>query len=110
MHPIFTTTIFDIEGAPGLGAAVLVVAMYLLIAVFALCIDRRALMISALGYVFYALNELLTAGGTITLDFAVTAMLIGGLLLLLSAFWQNARGLVMRVCPENIRAYLPPAG
>ena len=108
VHPIFTTTIFDIEGAPGLGAAVLVVAMYLLIAVFALCIDRRALMISALGYVFYALNELLTAGGTITLDFAVTALLIGSFLLLLSAFWQKTRNATMRLCPEVLRAYLPP--
>ena len=92
------------------GAAVLVVVMYLLIAIFALCIDRRALMISALGYVFYALNELLTAGGTITLDFAVTALLIGGFLLLLSAFWQKTRNATMRLCPEALRAYLPPVG
>ena len=108
VHPIFTATIFNIEGGPGLGAAVLVVAMYLVIAVFALCIDRRALMVSALGYVFFALNELITAGGTITLDFAVTALLIGSFLLLLSAFWQNVRNLVMPLCPESLRPYLPP--
>lgn len=108
VHPVFTAAIFDTGGVPSVGAAILVVAVYLLIAVFALCIDRRALMVSALGYVFYALNELLTAGGAITVDFAVTAFLVGGFLLLLSAFWQAARQLVMPLCPSPLRAYLPP--
>lgn len=109
VHPVFNAAIFDTGGAPGLMAATLVVAVYLLIAVFALGIDRRALMVSALGYVFYALNELLTAGGTMSVDFAVTAFLVGGFLLLLSAFWQATRQQIMRFCPDNLKTYLPPS-
>lgn len=109
VHSVFNAAIFDTQGAPGLGASVMVVAIYLLIAIFALCIDRRALLVSALGYVLYALNELLTAGGIITVNFALTALVIGGFLLLLSAFWQLIRTQVMSLCPPNLRAYLPPA-
>lgn len=108
VHPVFSAAIFDIDGGPSLGAAALVVGVYGLIAIFALCIDRRALMVSALGYVFYALNELISAGGTITVDFAVTALVIGSFLLLLSAFWQAARNTVMPLCPNQLRRYLPP--
>lgn len=108
VHPIFNVAIFDTQGDPGLGVAALMIAVYSLIVIFALCIDRRALMISALGYVFFALNELVIAGGAMTAHVAVTALLIGGFLLLLSAFWQVSRNRVMHFCPQNWRSYLPP--
>ena len=62
-----------------------------MLGVTALAIDRRALLVSALAYVLYALNELFEQFGAVELNVALTALVIGSALLLLSAFWHQAR-------------------
>ena len=107
MHPLFTTLqAFD----PTLGAlqVALVVGCYLLIAVVSLMIDRRALMVSALGYVLYAFTSYSAAPDSSISGFASTALLIGTALLLLSAFWQRARALALVWLPADLRLRLPP--
>jgi hypothetical protein len=73
----------------------------------ALAIDRRALLVSALAYVLFALNELFKQFGAIELNVALTALIIGSSLLLLSAFWHQAREAVVKPLPEGLRAKLP---
>lgn len=107
VHPLFTTLqAFD----PALGAfqVALVVGFYLLIAVVSLMIDRRALMVSALGYVLYAFTVLFGRTGLVDLGFASTALLIGSALLLLSAFWQRARTFALGWLPIGAQTRLPP--
>ena len=65
-------------------------------ALTALAIDRRALLVSALAYVLFALNELFEQFGAVELNVALTALVIGSALLLLSAFWHQARRVVVR--------------
>jgi hypothetical protein len=65
----------------------------------ALAIDRRALLVSALAYVLYALNSLFQNYGAVELSFALTALVIGSALLLLSAFWHTARRAVVNTLP-----------
>ena len=62
-----------------------------LLGLTALAIDRRALLVSALAYVLYALTELFKQFGAVELNVALTALVIGSALLLLSAFWHQAR-------------------
>lgn len=94
-------------GGTTTGQAVAVVALYVGIALVSLAIDRRALMVSALGYVLYTFTALLKQHGMVSLSFAVTALAIGSALLLLSAFWQPSRAFVVRRLRPGLRAWLP---
>jgi len=73
----------------------------------ALAVDRRALLVSALAYVLYALQALFREFGAVELNVALTALVIGSALLLLSAFWHQARGAIVRPLPGNLRDRLP---
>jgi hypothetical protein len=85
------------------------VAVYAALALVALVVDRRALMVSGLLYLIYAMNAALRATGALTLSFALSALIVGAALLLLSAFWASARRGALRLVPTHWRARLPPA-
>lgn len=106
-HPIFHLLGVTDGGNIGSGAAVLVVGVYILFGIIALAIDRRALLVSALAYVLFALTELFRTFGAVELNVALTAFVIGSALLLLSAFWQNARSVVVGFLPANLANQLP---
>jgi uncharacterized integral membrane protein len=105
-HPIFTLIGLN-NGAVGTGEALLVVGLYVLFGLTALAIDRRALLVSALAYVLWALAELFKTFGAVELNVALTALIIGSALLLLSAFWHQARAAIVRPLPESLQARLP---
>ena len=106
IHPVFTLLGLN-DGTATIGEGLVVILLYVIIGLTALAIDRRALLVSALAYVLFALNELFKQFGAIELNFALTALVIGSSLLLLSAFWHQARELVVRPLPEGVRARLP---
>lgn len=107
VHPLFTT-LQAFDHALGAPAVALVSAIYALIALISLMIDRRALMVSALGYVLYAFTALFSQTDLVDLGFASTALLVGTALLLLSAFWQRARSVSLSWLPAQLRSQLPP--
>ncbi len=93
-HPIFRMLgIFDGAVQPGMAAVVLL--LYVGFAIVALAVDRRALLVSSLAYVLYAMYALLQTAGAVELGAALTALVIGSALLTLSAFWQPMRRLVV---------------
>jgi len=106
VHPIFTLLGLN-DNSASIGEGLVVVALYVAMGITALAIDRRALLVSALAYVLYALNELFREFGAVELNVALTALIIGSALLMLSAFWHQARALVVRPLPEGLRAKLP---
>lgn len=106
VHPIFWA-LGLLDGAPGIGEALVVVAVYVAMGLIALAIDRRALLVSALGYVLYAIGTLFSEFGAVSLNVALTAFVIGSALLLLSAFWHKARAAVLGRVPGNVSARLP---
>jgi hypothetical protein len=61
-----------------------VLLLYVLLGLTALAIDRRALLVSALAYVLWALSDLFERFGAVELNVALTALIIGSALLLLS--------------------------
>jgi len=105
-HPIFTLMGLN-SGAVNTGEALGVVGLYVLFGLTALAIDRRALLVSALAYVLYALTELFKQFGAVELNVALTALVIGSALLLLSAYWHQARKLVVTRLPSNLQERLP---
>jgi hypothetical protein len=106
VHPVFSLLGLT-TGDATVGGAVVVILLYVALAMVALAIDRRALLVSALAYVLYAINALFQQSGAVELSVALTALVIGSALLLLSAFWANARKAVVGPLPEALRAKLP---
>ena len=107
VHPIFHLIGVTRGDNIGSGAALLVVAIYVAFGLIALAIDRRALLVSALAYVLFAMTQLFQTFGAVELNVALTAFVIGSALLLLSAFWQNARAAVVGMLPDSLANQLP---
>ena len=106
VHPVFTLLGLN-DGTATMGEGLVVIALYVAIGIAALAIDRRALLVSALAYVLYALSELFKQFGAVELNIALTALVIGSALLLLSAFWHQARSMVVRALPVGLQGKLP---
>ena len=106
VHPIFTLLGLN-DGNATIGEGLVVVALYIVLAIVALAIDRRALLVSALAYVLYALSELFKQVGAVELNVALTALVIGSALLMLSAYWHQARRLIVTRLPGTIVTRLP---
>jgi MFS family permease len=106
-HPVFALLGVTEGDNPGVGAAVGVLAVYIVFGLVALAVDRRALLVSALAYVLFALTFLFREFGAVELNFALTALVIGSALLSLSAFWQPIRRGVVGMLPESLQARLP---
>jgi hypothetical protein len=105
-HPIFTLLGLN-NGSVSTGEGLMVVGLYILFGLTALAVDRRALLVSALAYVLYALTELFKRFGAVELNIALTALIIGSALLLLSAYWHQARRLIVTRLPSNLQDRLP---
>lgn len=94
-------------GEVSVGRALLVIALYVAFGVVALAIDRRALLVSSLAYVLFALYALFREAGVVEMSFALTALVIGSALLLLSALWHHARALIVNGLPPALTDRLP---
>jgi len=106
VHPVFSLLGLT-DGNATVLEALAVVLVYVLLGLTALAIDRRALLVSALAYVLWALSDLFERFGAVELNVAFTALVIGSALLLLSAFWHTARRAVVRPLPPGLQARLP---
>ena len=93
--PMIAHALFNLLGVFGaeidIGIALVVLALYFAFGFVALAIDRRALLVSSLVYVLYAMYALFRSAGAIGLSAAFTAFVIGSALLTLSAFWHPIR-------------------
>lgn len=106
VHPVFTLLGLN-DGNASIAEGLVVVLLYIALGITALAIDRRALLVSALAYVLFALQALFSKFGAVELNVALTALVIGSSLLLLSAFWHQARVMVVRPLPKGLRSKLP---
>jgi hypothetical protein len=106
VHPVFTLLGLN-DGNATIGEGFVVILLYIALGLTALAIDRRALLVSALAYVLFAMQQLFRQFGAVELNVALTALVIGSALLMLSAFWHQARGAIVRPLPERLRERLP---
>ncbi|WP_026375454.1 hypothetical protein [Aestuariibacter salexigens] len=108
VHPVFTSLGIT-QGSGDLASAGIVLALYVLLAIVSIAVDRRSIMVSALIYVIYAFSGALEQFGMVNYSFAVTGLCIGATLLLLSAFWQPSRAWVIKRMPSPVQHILPIA-
>lgn len=106
---VHSFVIGDGFSAQGVGFVFVTIAV---LSVVALVIDRRALLVSGLGYLIVAVYHLIS--DTALSDgyqIAMTASLIGGFLLALGLGWTPIRDAVLRALPWPwLKARVPPAG
>ena len=96
----------------GTAHAVLVIATFLVLAFVAIIVDRRALLVSGLGYFGFAIASLMS-GANVSGDarFAVTLVLLGCFILLLGSAWRFVRRLLVSPLSSTpIMRFVPAAG
>lgn len=105
-HPVFQMLgVFGEQS--GVDTAVAALALYAVFGFVALAVDRRALLVSSLVYVLFALGSLFRTAGAVELSAAFTALVIGSALLSLSVFWHPMRRRVVGLL-GNAGRRLPP--
>jgi hypothetical protein len=96
-----------LASGPGRGTSALaVIAIVAMLAVVALLIDRRALLVSGLAYLGGAIGYLVSGNAGSTL--AATLVILGALVLTLGAGWMPLRRLLLALIPSAITNHLPP--
>ena len=105
-HPVFHL-LGVMNNAITPASGLIVIALYILFGLVALAVDRRALLVSSLAYVLVALADLFRQAGAVSLNIALTALVIGSALLLLSAFWHSVRRIVVSALPGDLQEKLP---
>ena len=104
VHPILLTLS---AGNTSLSGAAQVVGVFLCLAVVALVVDRRAILVSSLLYLAYAAGTLISATGVGDAAPAFSTLAVGAVVLMLSAAWKPLRRIFMGLIPASMRARLP---
>jgi hypothetical protein len=87
------------------GGNLLLLAVLAVFAYIAVIIDRRSFLIAAIGYIVVLAGAVFDGDGA-----ALTILLLGAVLLLLGAFWERVRAVLLRTLPGFIpRDRLPPS-
>ena len=89
------------------GDAAFIIGIVIVIAIFGLAINRRALLVSSLGYAGFALAFLMKDTGLGPgRIIAFTLLILGGAVIFLGAGWHSARNALIKVLPKL--AIFPP--
>lgn len=103
------------KGNIEMNGIIIVLLTYFALTLVSIVIDRRALMVTPLGYVMYALYSLFYINsndinsGQVMLNISLASACMGVILLFLSVFWHNVRSRVMVLIPASLKANLPAA-
>ncbi|MGK0498909.1 MAG: hypothetical protein ACJAYG_000540 [Oceanicoccus sp.] len=106
IHPVFSR-LGILNGDESLSSMAIVILLYLLMTTISIAVDRRAFMVSSLIYVLYALSSLIKTYGGVGYSFALTGVIMGAALLLLSAYWHRVRIMLIAQLPESVTQRLP---
>lgn len=106
VHPVMQNIMQD--GAPGTGATVLIFLVFALLGLVALTVDRRAMLVSSLLYLGYAIYAVLQAGEALP-STSLVVLLVGAVVLGLSLAWRPLRAALLKILPAAITARVPPA-
>jgi hypothetical protein len=107
VHPLVQG--FANVGAMTQGDAIRVFVIFAVLGVVALIVDRRAMLVSSLLYVGYALSQFISFGAATTGNTALTVLILGTIVLALSIAWKPLRKILLSFLPANIRRIVPAA-
>jgi len=90
----------------GAVAAVLTLLVFAVLSVVALTVDRRAMLVSSLLYLGYAIYSVLSAGHALP-STSFVVLLVGAVVLGLSLAWRPLRAALLRLLPVAISSRVP---
>jgi len=99
--------IFDTGSKLDAGSAVVIVALFLVLGIVAILIDRRALLVSGLAYAGVAFSTLIRQAGVTDITTPLTVLALGAFVLLLSAGWKPLRAGILKLAPSALSRRLP---
>ncbi|RUO33090.1 hypothetical protein [Aliidiomarina soli] len=97
------------EDSVTLWHAVAVTLIYACLALVSLWVDRRALMLAALSVLVFTYSKVLAEYGIVSLNFAITGLVVGLGLLALSVYWSRCRVLAFKALPAGLHKWTPDA-
>lgn len=106
VHPVLAGLAIG-SGSVSPAAAGLVLAVVLVLALIAVMIDRRAILVSGLVYAGVAFGALVREVGLTKVALPLSLLALGAFILLLSAGWHPLRGAILRALPPRFAARLP---
>jgi hypothetical protein len=106
VHPLVSGLIDD--GAMNTASALVVLAIFVVLALVALVVDRRAILVSGLAYAGFAFGSLVVKAGLNDSVVPLTMLVLGGLVLLLSAGWHALRRALLPLLPSGLVRGLAP--
>ncbi|MBY0613450.1 MAG: hypothetical protein K2P80_14830 [Beijerinckiaceae bacterium] len=89
--------------------AVALIAAFVALAIIALMIDRRAILVSGLVYAGVAFGTVLKETALSNATIPASLLTLGAFILALSSGWQPIRRAVLTLAPPALRRRLPPA-
>lgn len=89
--------------------AVALIAAFVVLAIIALMIDRRAILVSGLVYAGVAFGTVLKETALSNATIPASLLTLGAFILALSSGWQPIRRAVLALAPPALRRRLPPA-
>jgi hypothetical protein len=106
VHPVVSYFLKNGGGVETSGAAAILI-VFLIFALAAIAIDRRAILVSGLTYAGIAFGSLLRQTGVSDMTIPATLLALGVFVLILSAGWQWLRRVVLLLFPAPIARRLP---
>jgi hypothetical protein len=106
VHPL----VWNVANINSMGAsdAAIIFALFAALSIVALVVDRRALLVSSLLYLGYALSTLLTKANWGSETFAIAVLGVGAIVLIMSIAWTPLRKILLEALPSTIRKFVPP--
>ncbi len=115
VHGLFTAIGFEPFGGT-MASPIPVFAVFTVLTIVALVVDRRPILVSSLSYLFAAIGKLLSDmdptmdAGTRALNAALAPGVIGIGVLVLAAGWTPLRRQILKIMPDAIARHVPEAG
>ena len=106
VHPLVSGLIGD--GAMDTASALTILAIFIVLALVALVVDRRAILVSGLSYAGFAFGSLVMNTGISDGVVPLTMLVLGALVLLLSAGWHALRRAMLPLLPDGLVRGLSP--
>lgn len=109
IHPLVSMAGIRLDDL-GVGQAAFVLTLFAAVAVVALVIDRRALLVSGLVYLGVSIGVLIERSGWNPASGGpVTVGLVGAVILLLAIGWRPLRAAALTLAPARLAAIVPPS-
>ena len=105
VHPLVSSLVG--EGGSEAVSAWSILAIFIGLALVALVVDRRAILVSGLSYAGYAFGALVVKAGLSDSVVPLTMLVLGALVLLLSAGWHGLRRGLVPLLPGALARRLP---